>query len=69
MIEILGKKYVTDKELARKYGFSLSWFRNQRYKKQGLPYVKITGQGKILYDVELADEWFKKNILICEHEV
>lgn len=67
MIEILGKTYYTDKELSRKYGISLSWFRNQRYQKTGLPYVKIKGQGKVLYDITLADEWFSKNMAIVEY--
>ena len=60
MIEILGKKYLTQKEASQKFGFSVSWFEKQRSHKKPPPYIKI--QGKILYDLETLERWFKNQL-------
>lgn len=60
MITILGKKYMTDKEAAQRYGFSQSWFQHRRNEKKAPKFIKI--EGKVLYDVEDTDTWFKSQI-------
>jgi hypothetical protein len=62
MIEILGKKYLTDKEASHLYGYSVSWFQKQRYKKEPPPFIKIQGKGKVYYSVDDLNEWFSNNI-------
>ena len=64
MIEILNEKFISDKEASHLYGYSVSWFQKQRYKKQPPPFVKIQGKGKVYYSIKELDEWFKNNILI-----
>lgn len=60
MIDILGKRYMNDKEAAQRYGYSQSWFKHRRNEKKAPNYIKI--QGKIFYDVEETDKWFKSII-------
>lgn len=57
MLSILGKKYITDKECAQRFGFSKDWFKIQRYKHLPPPYIKMGG--KILYELEEIEKWFK----------
>ena len=64
MIEILGIKYITDKEASHSYGYSVSWFQKQRYSKKPPPFVKIQGKGKVYYSVDELNKWFKNNIFI-----
>lgn len=61
MIEILGKKYINQKEAAQKFGFSTSWFELQRHLKKPPKYIKL--QGKILYELEKVTEWFAKQLI------
>lgn len=62
MIDILGIKYITDKEASARYGFSLSWFQKQRGKKESPPYVKLLNRGKVYYSLDELDQWFKENM-------
>jgi predicted DNA-binding transcriptional regulator AlpA len=64
MIEIDGKKYLTDKEASHIYGYSISWFQKQRFKNEPPPYIKIQGKGKVYYSEIELKEWFKTNILV-----
>lgn len=66
MIDIMGVKFITDKEAAARYGYSQSWFQHARLTKKGPPWVKIMGQGKVLYRLVDCDQWFKDNVV--EHE-
>lgn len=60
MIKILGVNYITQKEAASRYGFSSAWFEGKRHKEEPPNYIKISG--KVLYDVNKTDEWFKNNM-------
>jgi hypothetical protein len=60
MIEILGKQYLTQKEVSQKYGYSAAWFERQRYLKKPPPFIKI--QGKILYELESLNRWFENQL-------
>lgn len=60
MIVLLGKKLITDKEASSRYGYSQEWFRKRRYQKKKPPYYKI--EGKIYYDIEELDQWFKEKL-------
>lgn len=64
MVELNGVKYITDKEAAQKYGYSVSWFQKQRAKKQPPPFMKISGRGKVYYSIEDLNKWFKDNIFV-----
>lgn len=63
MIEIMGVKFLTDKEAADRYGYSRTWFQHQRTKKDGPPFIKITGRGKVLYKLESVDKWFTDRMI------
>lgn len=62
MIEIISVKYITEKEASKRYGFSTHWFKNQRWLKQGPPFVKLQGRGRVYYNLEKTDRWFVENI-------
>ena len=53
----MDKKFITEKDAARRYSLSTSWFRHKRLEEFGPPFVRI-GR-KILYDVEAVDQWFR----------
>lgn len=58
MIDVLGKKYITDKEAAQRYGFSQSWFQHRRIKKLAPKFKKV--EGKVLYDLDETDSYFRE---------
>jgi hypothetical protein len=60
MIDLLGRKYITDKEAAFRYGFSQKWFVLRRSQKKPPAYIKL--HGKVLYDLEKTDEYFQEQI-------
>lgn len=62
MIEILGMKYLTDKDASKRYGFSQSWFQKARYEGNGPVCVQLKKKGKVLYPLEQTDEWFRTNL-------
>ena len=60
MIKILGINYINEKEAAARYGYSGSWLEKKRYDNLPPNYTKIGG--KILYEVDETDKWFKNNM-------
>lgn len=66
MIEIMGTKYLTDKEASQRYGYSTAWFQKQRSLKNPPPFVKLQGRGKVYYPLEKVDQWFKENMTLQE---
>jgi predicted DNA-binding transcriptional regulator AlpA len=42
--ELLGKKYLNEKEVAAITGRAVSTLRNERFLRKGLPYLKIGGR-------------------------
>jgi hypothetical protein len=62
MIEVLGIKYITEKEASHRYGYSKSWFAKQRLKKEEPRFVKLRGKGKVYYELTLIDNWFKRQL-------
>lgn len=62
MVEILGMKYITEKEASQRYGYSQAWFVKARRQGYGPHYIQIMTFGRILYPVEDTDEWFKKRM-------
>lgn len=62
MREIMGKKYLTDKEAAARYGYSQSWFIRARSHGNGPRFVQIKNKGRVLYPTDETDEWFKKKL-------
>lgn len=62
MLEIFGKKFITDKEASKRYGYSKSWFQQRRCKKLFPKFFRLNGNGKVLYPLDETDEWFKGSI-------
>ena len=64
MIDILGIKYITEKEASTRYGYSMAWFSKQRYKNLAPRYTRLTNsnKGRVLYPIEQTDAWFKMQI-------
>lgn len=63
MIDILGKKYLTDKEASERYGYSQRWFIQQRQLSKGPKYFQLKGtKGRVLYPLIETDKWFKDNL-------
>ena len=59
MISIMGINYLTDKEASSRYGYSIAWFRKMRSLGIGPNYIKMMTKGKVLYPLDITDEWFK----------
>lgn len=62
MIKILGVEYITRKEAAHRYGFSVSWFEQRQNQHEEPRFIKIRGKGKAYYPKEATDNWFKENM-------
>lgn len=63
MKEILGVRYITDKEASARYGYSQSWFRQRRHNNVEPHYVRLEGKGKAWYPIDETDKWFKDNMV------
>lgn len=50
--------YINEKQAAARYGLSASWFQKQRWQGTGPQFVKL--KAKVLYPVDLTDQWFKQ---------
>ena len=63
----MNKKYLTTKEISKKYGVKDGTLRRQRWGRYGLPFVIIgrkPGQrtgGLVRYDADKVDEYIRKN--------
>lgn len=69
MIELMGIKYISDKEASKRYGYSKSWFMNKRAQGQGAgpPYIQLgMKKTRVLYPLDRTDEWFKELIRMNE---
>lgn len=66
MVVILGVTYITDKEAAQRYGYSVSWFQKLRMKKESPKFIKLRGKGKVLYPIDELDQWFRQNLQASE---
>ena len=62
MIEIMGVKYISDKEASHRYGYSQGWFQKRRQKKIAPKFMRLEGKGKVFYPLEETDKWFIDNI-------
>lgn len=62
MIEVMEKKYLTDKEAASRYGYSVAWFKKTRQDKKGPPFLQLEAHCRVLYPLEETDAWFKKRL-------
>jgi hypothetical protein len=58
---LTNKPFITEKEAAQRYCYSASWFRKRRSLKEPPPYIKVNG--KILYDVDVVDAWFRERTI------
>ena len=65
MILIDGIECISEKEASNRFGYSQSWFRNERYKRSGPIFIKIR-RGKILYPLKNIESWFRINIHFSE---
>ena len=64
MIEILGKKYITEKEASSRYGYSMAWFQKKRYLHEKPSFTKINSdkRGRIYYCLGETDKWFNHQL-------
>jgi hypothetical protein len=51
--------YLTQKEAAVRYGYSVAWFRKQRAFGEGPKFIQLIKSGRVLYPIVETDEWFK----------
>ena len=59
----IDQLYITEKEAAYRYGYSVQWFQRSRWQggDYGPKYLKI--RGKVLYPLKETDKWFAKHSL------
>lgn len=58
---ISGIKFITEKEMALRCGFSLGWFRKNRATKKDLPHYKLNR--KIYYKEEEFNNWLNSKLI------
>lgn len=56
---IEGKTYLTEKEVSRKFGMSVSWIRKLRY-EDNFPFYKM--KKKVFFDDYEIESWLKQNL-------
>ena len=54
--------YLSEKEVSKKYGFSVHWFKKQRYGKNPPRYYKL--DNNVFYTVKDLDSWFLENLRV-----
>ena len=57
-----GKKYVTEKEIARHFDKSVKWVQLMRYDNKDFPHYKLNG--RVLFIQEQVDTWIKKRLQV-----
>lgn len=55
----LGRRYLTEKELAEATGLALSTIRNQRSNRRGIPFIKM--KKSVRYDWNDVVEYMNQN--------
>jgi predicted DNA-binding transcriptional regulator AlpA len=60
MKEIMGKKYLTEKEVADRYGYSKATIIKMRSDGNGPKYTQMRPHGRVLYSLENTDGWFNE---------
>lgn len=68
MVIIGDRKFLNTKEISRKSGLSVGWFRKKRFEKCGPPYVKLPKSKTVLYDFEIFQKWMIENMKDGEDE-
>ena len=53
----IEKIYMSEAEASNRYGYCKQWFQRQRWLGTGPQFLKVN-EGKILYPIDLTDEWF-----------
>lgn len=66
MQTILGKDYLSEKEVCAMLGFSISWLRKRRERHEAPPFVRFNPDGKIFFEKEKLEEWVKKTLIETE---
>jgi len=61
MLLINGIEFFSEKEISKKYGLSVQWFRKTRLSKNSLPYYRLNRN--IYYRIEEIEGWFKENLI------
>jgi len=65
MIELFGKKYLSQKEAIKRYHYSSSWFEQRRKNKEKPDYIR-RGKTLVYYEMESTDKWFQDQIRVNE---
>jgi predicted DNA-binding transcriptional regulator AlpA len=66
MIEMIGSSYITEKEAARRYGYSKSWFEKKRMLNKGPRFIQLNFHGRVLYPLDETDKWFSERMMSRE---
>jgi antibiotic biosynthesis monooxygenase (ABM) superfamily enzyme len=62
MVTYMGEVYLTEREAAKRYNYSVYWFQKKRYEQRGPRYKKVGMSRRVLYPLIETDEWFKNQI-------
>lgn len=63
-MEIEGKKYLSEEEASKRYGYSRSWFSLHRKMCDGPKCVRLKhSNNKAWYPLDETDCWFKSNLI------
>lgn len=62
MNEIQAKRIISVREFTKIYNYSSDWQKNRRSRiKDRLPFIQVTENGKITYNVKDIEIWFENN--------
>ena len=59
MIVINGTQYLTEKEVSKKFGYSVPWFKKERMKENSPPFCRLSKNGRIFYPMQETEQWFQ----------
>lgn len=57
---INGKEYLTEKEIAFIFGYSVSLIKKIRYEKKDFPYYKL--RNRVYFNLDEVNKWFENNL-------
>lgn len=67
MIILEHCEYLSEKEISKKCGLSVHWFRKARYEGKSPDYFKLNK--KVYYRVNDVDKWLKNHLLSIGEKV
>ncbi len=62
MKKIMGKEYLTEKEVCGVLGFSVAWIRKRRERNEAPPYIRFSPGGQVFFEKVKLNEWVKEKM-------